>query len=155
VKTGFEAVREIREIPHLKNTVIIAVSASVLELDGQKSRLLGFDSFVSKPVEEKKLFAALQHHLKLEWIYESVESDISNLLNQEPDFSDNLIAPPPEELEVLYQLAMLGSMKKIRERAVYLEELDEQYAPLAAQLKDLSSTFQEKAIVNLIEQYLP
>ena len=49
---------------------------------------------------------------------------------------------------------MLGSMKKIRERAIYLEELDEKYGPLAANLKNLASNFQEKAIVNLIEQYL-
>ncbi len=155
VKTGFEAVREIREIPSLKNTIIIAVSASVLELDSQKSRLLGFDSFVSKPVEEKKLFAALKEHLKLEWIYEEVLAANTNLSSQEFNFSSNLITPPLEELEILYELAMLGSMKKIRERAIYLEELDEQYAPLAAQLKDLASSFQEKEIVNLIEQCLP
>ena len=154
VKTGFEAVREIREIPSLKNTIIIAVSASVLELDGQKSRLLGFDSFVSKPVEEKKLFAALQHFLELEWIYEEIEPDINNLSSQESSLNSSAIVPPPEELETLYELAMLGSMRKIRERAVYLEKLDSQYAPLAAQLKDLAGSFQEKAIVDLIEQFL-
>lgn len=32
VKTGFEAVKEIRQIPDLKDTVIIAISASVLDL---------------------------------------------------------------------------------------------------------------------------
>ena len=155
VKTGFEAVREIREITSIKNIIIIAVSASVLELDGQKSRLFGFDSFVSKPVEEKKLFVVLQEHLKLEWIYADVEqADTFALISQEKNSTSNLITPPPEELEVLYELAMLGSMKKISERAVYLEKLDEQYAPLAAQLKNLAQGFQEKAIVNLIEQYL-
>ena len=68
--------------------------------------------------------------------------------------SSILVALPRDEIEVLYELAMLGSMKKIRERAVYLQELDEQYAPLAAKLQELAGGFQEKAIVNLIEQYL-
>lgn len=153
VKTGFEAVREIRQIPSLNSTVIIAVSASVLELDGQKSQLLGFDSFISKPVEEKKLFAALQHYLQLEWIYELAESDITNLFNRSGNYIPDLISLPPEEIKILYELAMLGSMKKIRERAVYLGELDSQYIPLANQLKDLANSFQEKAIINLIEEY--
>lgn len=152
VKTGFEAVREIREIPALKNTVVIAVSASVLELDGHKSRLLGFDSFVSKPVEEKKLFSALQHLLKLEWIYDEVEPDFDLVSSQESSID---VVPPPHEIEILYELAMLGSMKKIRERAVYLEQLDPQYAPLSAQLKELARSFQEKEIVSLVKQYLP
>ncbi len=155
VKTGFEAVREIRDLPDLDNAIIIAVSASVLELDGQKSRLLGFDSFVSKPVEEKKLFAALQHHLKLEWIYEEISATDVNLVDGKINPLPNLALPPAEELEILYELAMLGSMKKIRERAVYLEKLDEQFAPLAAQLKNLANTFQEKAIIDLVEQHLP
>ena len=155
VKTGFEAVREIREIPTLENTVVVAVSASILELDSQKSRLLGFNSFVSKPVEEKKLFSALKHLLQLEWIYERVESDPHNCFSTKSNSSLDLIVPPANEIKILYELAMLGSMKKIRERAVYLEQLDSQYAPLAAELKDLARSFQEKEIVNLVKQYLP
>ncbi|MGK7915654.1 MAG: hypothetical protein AB4038_08915, partial [Prochloraceae cyanobacterium] len=62
--------------------------------------------------------------------------------------------PPPEEIAILYKLAMLGSMKKIRERAIYLEQLDAKYAPLAAKLQELAQGFQEKAIVNLVKQYL-
>ncbi|MDJ0691623.1 MAG: ATP-binding protein [Xenococcaceae cyanobacterium MO_188.B32] len=77
------------------------------------------------------------------------------LATTEASTAQTLIVPPLEEMEILYELAMLGSMKKIRERAIYLEELDEQYAPLAAQLKNLAQGFQEKAIVHLLEQYLP
>ncbi|MEL7010878.1 MAG: hybrid sensor histidine kinase/response regulator, partial [Cyanobacteria bacterium J06588_4] len=96
---------------------------------------------------------ALQHYLQLEWIYELAESDITNLFNRSGNYIPDLISLPPEEIEILYELAMLGSMKKIRERAVYLGELDSQYIPLANQLKDLANSFQEKAIINLIEEY--
>ena len=75
-------------------------------------------------------------------------------ITKEASDFQTLISPPPEEVAILYELAMLGSMKKIRARASYLEELDEQYAPLAAKLRDLAGGFQEKAIVNLIEQFL-
>ena len=155
VKTGFEAVKEIRQIPAIENVIIIAISASVLEMNRQQSQIAGCEAFLSKPVEETKLLALLQEYLQLDWIYEELEeSEASELVTTETAAAQTLTAPPPEELEILYELAMLGSMKKIRERAIYLEELDEKYAPLAAKLQELAQGFQEKAIVNLIEQYL-
>ena len=156
VKTGFEAVQEIRHLPELKEVIIIAISASVLDLERQKSHLIGCNSFLPKPVEEQKLLALLQEYLQLEWIYEELaESNSAPLVTTKASDAQTLVvAPPPEEMEKLYELAMLGSMKKIREQAIYLRELDEQYAPLAAQLQDLAQTFQEKAIINLVEQYL-
>lgn len=156
VKTGFEAVKEIRNLPEVKDIVIIAISASVLDMDREKSRILGCDSFLPKPVDQIKLLAVLQEYLQLDWIYEEIEESSSdNLTTTEANSTKILIAPPSEEMEILYELAMLGSMKKIRERAIYLEKLDKQYEPLADKLKELAQGFQEKAIVNLIEQYLP
>ncbi|MDJ0570651.1 MAG: ATP-binding protein [Pleurocapsa sp. MO_192.B19] len=155
VKTGFEAVKEIRQIPEIQNVIIIAISASVLDLEREKSRLMGCDSFLPKPVDEPKLLELLQEHLQLDWIYEErEESDSNHLVITESSAAQTLVVPPSEEMEILYELAMLGSMKKIRERAIYLEELDEQYAPLAAKLKNLAQSFQEQAIVNLIEELL-
>ena len=155
VKTGFEAIKEIRNLPELKEVIIIAISASVLDMEREKSRRLGYDSFLPKPVEAEKLLALLQEHLQLEWIYEEGEEfRSSELVATKAAATQILIVPPLEEMEILYELAMLGSMKKIRERAIYLQELDEQYAPLAAKLQDLAQGFQEKAIVNLIEQFL-
>ena len=156
VKTGFEAVKEIRNLSsEVKDVIIIAISASVLDMDRQKSRTIGCDSFLPKPVHETKLFAVLQEFLQVDWIYEAIdESDLDNSVVAKTPADSSLVVPPPEEIEILYELAMLGSMKKIRERAIYLEELDEQYAPLSAKLKDLSQSFQEKAIISLIEQHL-
>lgn len=155
VKNGFEAVKEIRNLPEVKDTVIIAISASVMDLDRKKSRAIGCDSFLPKPVDEVELLTALQEHLQLDLIYEEIDAAHTNhLLKTEVCALQTLIAPPIEEMEILYELAMLGSMKKIHERAIYLGKLDEQYAPLANKLRDLAQSFQEKAIVNLIKQYL-
>ena len=70
-----------------------------------------------------------------------------------PDPSQTAIALPPEEIEILYELAMLGSMQKIKERASYLEHLDSRYSPLAQRLRELAENFQDEEITNLIEQY--
>ena len=155
VKTGFEAVKAIRQIPQLKDVPIVAISASVLDMDRAKSKMFGCDSFLAKPVDEPKLLALLQEYLKLDWVYEKIDESSVDSATITETANPTLVAPPLEEMEILYELAMLGSMKKIRERAAHLEEIDEQYAPLAAKLKNLALGFQEKAIIGLIEQHLP
>lgn len=155
VKTGFEAVKEIRQIPALQDIKIIAISASVLDMDRAKSKSFGCDSFLPKPVDEQKLLALLREYLQLDWIYEEVVASSSqDLASTETVTKQELVAPPPEEIEILYELAMLGSMRKIRERAMYLQEMDPKYLTFTQKLQDLAQGFQEKAIVNLIEQYL-
>jgi signal transduction histidine kinase/DNA-binding NarL/FixJ family response regulator len=155
VKSGFEAVKEIRQIPAIQNVAIIAISASVLDADRKKSRIVGCETFLPKPVQEKQLLSLLQEYLQLEWVYEEM---ITTTVNQpslaKPLSPQSIIPPPTEEIEILYELAMLGSMKKIRQRADYLAELDHKYAPFAQKIKDLAQGFQEKAIVNLVEQFL-
>lgn len=152
VKTGFEAVEEIRQIPAIQNIPIIAVSASVFVNDQNKSQIAGCDAFIPKPVEERQLLALLQKHLQLTWIYEEEDMDDTEL--QDIDAEKPLVAPPTAELEALYELAMLGSMRDIRDRALQLEELDDKYIPFAHQLQSLAKGFEDEKIVALIEQYL-
>ena len=87
--------------------------------------------------------------------YEPETTSGAKLLIQEQSSTTvAIIAPPPEEIKILYELAKLGSMKKIRQRAAYLKSLDHKYAPFADKLEELTQGFQEKAIVNLIEQHI-
>lgn len=153
VKSGFEAVKEIRQIPEIQNIPIIAISASVFDMDKQKCQIAGCEAFLPKPIKEKLLLDLLQQYLHLEWIYEEERTN-SNENNLSTHTMEQLVVPPVAEIEVLYELAMLGSMRKIRDRAIYLEELDPKYLPFAHKLKELAQGFQEKAIVALVEQYL-
>jgi predicted ATPase/signal transduction histidine kinase/DNA-binding NarL/FixJ family response regulator/tRNA A-37 threonylcarbamoyl transferase component Bud32 len=152
VMTGFEAVQQIRQIPDLEQVVIIAVSASVFEMDKQKSRVAGCDAFLPKPVETEKLFALLETHLDLDWIYEQeriAENPAASQMATAP-----LIPPPQEQLEVLYELAMLGRIRDIQEQANQLEQMDDKYIPFAHKLRDLAKAFEDEQIVALIEGFL-
>jgi signal transduction histidine kinase/CheY-like chemotaxis protein len=152
VKTGFEAVLEIRQIPTVKDTPIIAVSASVFSDDQNKSQIAGCDAFIPKPVDEQRLLVLLQEQLQLEWVYEAEEVGEAESQNSEEE--QPLVAPPAAELEVLYELAMLGSMKDIRDRALQLEELDDKYISFSRKLQSLAKGFEDEKIVALVEQYL-
>jgi signal transduction histidine kinase/DNA-binding NarL/FixJ family response regulator len=152
IMTGFEAVQAIRQLPGFKDTLIIANSASVFETDQVRSRVIGCDEFLPKPIEEDRLFNLLVKRLKLEWVYETVTEETT------PDSpvanTAQLVPPPLEKLEVLYELAMMGKMLKVREQATQLEELDDKYIPFARQIEKLAKDFDEEQIVALIEPYL-
>ncbi|MBW4663661.1 MAG: response regulator [Chroococcus sp. CMT-3BRIN-NPC107] len=153
VKTGFEALQEIRQILELSDTTIIAVSASGIGMRDKCDRA-GFTDYLPKPIDEQQLFALLQQHLQLEWVYaESPKPEVGQMSMTAGNGA--LIAPPSSEMEILYNLAMLGSMRKIGDRADYLEQLDKKYIPFAHTLKELAGGFQEKAIVAFVKKYLP
>lgn len=156
VKSGFEAVKEIREYPELKNTKIIAVSASVMQPDFQRSVIVGCDAFIPKPIDEKQLLSMIAEHLQLEWIYEpSSQLTMTSEITSKTSSNTEFIVPDLEEIRVLHNLAMLGSMKKIQQQATYIEKLDPKYIPFAQKINELAKGFQEKALTSLIEKYLP
>jgi CheY-like chemotaxis protein len=155
VMTGFEAVQLIRKIPELKNTLIIATSASVFEADQKNSLVAGCDVFLPKPIEEDQLFNILVNRLNLEWTDEIVEeASVVKETSKEEAFDAPLIPPPVSELEALYKFAMMGKMRRIREQATYIEELDEKYIPFVRKLQKLVKGFEDEQIIALVEKYL-
>jgi len=154
VMTGFEAVREIRRMPGFRETPIIAVSASVIETDREKSHIAGCDAFLSKPVRTDRLFRLMEKLMGLEWIYEECEPKMTGGKSAPlPDDAD-IIPPPPDELDALYELARFGSMERIRKQSLHLEELDEKYAPFARKLRALADDFEDERILALIRQFM-
>ncbi len=153
VKTGFEAAQEIRQEPQLKGVVIIAVSASVLEGDRNRSLIVGCNAFLIKPINWPKLAMLLQEHLGLEWEYETQVEAGTHPSPFGPLPSD-LVPPPPEELAMLLDLAQRGNMRAIQEQADHLEKLGSQYAPLANMLRELAKEFKGREILALVTQYV-
>jgi len=151
--SGFEATKKIRQIQELhgKRVVIIAVSASAYDTGREQSRAAGCDDFLPKPVNRQKLAALLEQYLGIEWEYEG--QDKGGRLRVKGE-ETTLVFPPEKEMAVLYDLAMRGNMRAIRERAAHIETLDEAYIPLARKLAELARGFQERAILALIEHYV-
>lgn len=147
IKTGFEATLELRQMPEFAGVCIIAVSASVLEADAAKSRVAGCDAFLPKPVNLDKLLDLLGTHLKLRWIYAEPQEQTETVVAP-------LIAPHPEELVVLHELARSGRIFNVREQAARLAQLDEAYRPFVDRLQELARGFEVDQIVTLIEQFI-
>ncbi|MER3432857.1 MAG: serine/threonine protein kinase [Leptolyngbya sp. ERB_1_1] len=145
VMDGFEAIRRIRSSPSLDQTVIIATSASVFEMDQQKSQKAGCNGFLSKPIRETELLEQLSSHLKIDWIKET-----QSKLNVEAD----LIVPPPGEMAVLQDLAMMGDLKAIVQRVDQLETQNREYILFTTHLRKLAKTFRRKQLLEFIKPFL-
>jgi CheY-like chemotaxis protein len=147
VKTGIEAVQEIRQQPEFKETAIIAISASVLEADQEKSLVAGCDAFLPKPIKTERLLDLLAAHMELTWIIAEPEDEVEALAGP-------LVPPPAEELKVLHELAKSGRILEIEDYAVHLAEMDEAYIPFAEQVRKLAADIDFDQIVALTEHFI-
>ena len=154
VMDGFEATRRLRMVPDFKDVVVIAVSASVFDLDRKQSQEVGCDDFLPKPIQKAELLETLRVYLGLEWVYEQQESrqqvEAQGLFLRTQDL---LVAPPAEELAILIDLAMRGDLRGITQRAAKLEELDQRWVPFANHLRQLAKDFKGKQILEFLKKY--
>ncbi len=155
VMSGLEATRRLRKLPELRDITVIAVSASVFDFDRRKSIEEGCNDFLPKPIRADDLLEKLRVHLGLEWICDSETAERS----LEPDTqrksaTGEMVAPPPEELEALFDLAMMGDLRGIAERTAQLEQVDEQWLPFASHLRQLAKEFEERKILDFVKHYM-
>jgi CheY-like chemotaxis protein len=147
IKTGFEAAQEIRGRPELKDVFIVAASASVLEADREKSLVAGCDAFLPKPIRTERLLDLLATHLGLSWIYAAPAVEAEAMAGP-------LVPPPAEELAELHELARLGLVWDIQQRALRLAEMDAAYVPFSDRLQELTKSFEIDQIEALVAQFI-
>ncbi|NEQ20885.1 MAG: response regulator [Microcoleus sp. SIO2G3] len=183
---GFEVARRLRQLPTLRDLIIIATSASTFDDDQEKSLAAGCDGFIPKPVQAQKLLEQLTRHLELKSLDEASSQPIpeslvdlkglapsraklvpqnslaQDFLAQSPTActpqnlngeGNVLVAPPTDEINTLYELALMGDIRGILEQAKTIEQLDQQFMPFAKQLRQLAKGFQEKQILEFVRRY--
>ena len=154
VMMGGEAARNIRQLPQFKNIPIIAVSASVLDLDQSSSQLAGCDDFLTKPVDADSLFVLLQKHLKLQWRYDHADvPDLADQVNYMGAAQVDIYPPPQNELETLIELVRFGNMDRLREQATHLKTLSPQYEAFAQIVDQLAADYEDEKILDFVTQF--
>jgi signal transduction histidine kinase/DNA-binding NarL/FixJ family response regulator len=148
IMDGFEATHKIRQLPELKNTIIIAASASVSNSSQDEYLNIG-DDFINKPIQTDEVLAKLEKYLKLEWVYEEEEA-----FEVAESSSQPMVGPPVETAKVLYELAMIGDIDGITEQADKLKQKDKKFVPFADELQQLADEFEVELLRELIKPYL-
>jgi signal transduction histidine kinase/CheY-like chemotaxis protein len=147
---GNETTRQIRRLPGWGEVPIIAVTASVSQEDERKSREAGANAFLGKPVDLDGLLDTIGKLLSLNWISEQRPHEAHA---PGADEETGLAVPPAEEIEILWQLVRIGNMRKIVERAGYLQTLDPAYAPFASRLHALAQGYHSKNLAAFVARY--
>jgi PAS domain S-box-containing protein len=160
IMDGWEATRRLRQLPELKDTVILALSASVYEATKQESILAGCDDFLTKPIQTSELLELLRMHLALEWIYEDglfgkkrkaqapkTSSDLASALS-------TIVSPGSESILALLRLAAMGDIEAILEEIAKLEHSDPKLVPFVHHVRQLAKGFQLKQIRDFLKQHL-
>jgi signal transduction histidine kinase/DNA-binding NarL/FixJ family response regulator len=156
---GLEAATVIRENREFTETKIIGTSATVTDSDYKETFVAACDAFVSKPMRIDLLLEKIRELLGIEW--ETAPAEIDGVdgadgLKGGRSFANSdepLVVPAAEDIEVLYELAMMGDMQKIENWANKLEAGDQKYRCFAWKLCELAGGFKTKAILALVEQY--
>ncbi|MBD3307044.1 PAS domain-containing protein [candidate division KSB3 bacterium] len=138
---GFDTTRRLRQIPHLRQSPIIGISASTFPETRQQSVAAGCQGFIPKPVEVGELLACLQEHLGLEWLSEETVGTSELDLTVE---SGAWVLPPLEDLHALYELAKIGDIFGLRRALSQLTSQNAAFAPFvetfAPLLKEIDLT---------------
>lgn len=141
---GYQTTRAIKEISELSSVVIIAMS--VTTVDSEQYRGYGFNDCISKPADIEKIAEMMEKYLHLEWTFKT-KTELKH------EIAEELLPPPPKELDILYELVLRGDMLGLSERAKHIEKLNNNFIPFARKLRTLAQGFQEHAIKNLVDEY--
>lgn len=147
VMGGREATRRLHQLPACNEVPIIVVSANASNAERQDILAGGASAYLPKPVDLDRLLAEIGSQLQLAWRFDAVESALAA-----GDMTP-LVAPPPNEIDALYQLAKCGNMQSIRMHAEHLATLDNAYRPFTERLRQLAERFESRAILEFIGRF--
>lgn len=157
---GYEAIRQIRQLPECQDIVAIALTASAFKEERQEILGAGCNDFVRKPFREGELLAKIQEYLGVEYIYEvphrkpltsanvSPGGESSSLMMTPVDLQAWMAQRTPEWVERLRQAALQGSDDSLFE---LLDELPQGDTRALQTLADWTRDFRFDRILNLIQ----
>ncbi|GAK52732.1 sensor protein [Candidatus Moduliflexus flocculans] len=155
VMDGFEATRQIRQTPALAATKIIAVSASTVIPSHKITSEYGCDDYLLKPVHMQDVLEKIALHLGIIWIYEGAQNTgFSTLPNDREADAQKLIAPPPDEINLLHASVLDGDVQQVHARLEIMVRHDQRYRPFAEQVLERLKTFDEDRLCEFLQQYL-
>ncbi|MEG4351274.1 PAS domain S-box protein [Microcoleus sp. LAD1_D3] len=148
---GYTAIKYIREGPQSQETVIIALTASVLEEEREKVLRAGCNDFISKPFQQRDIFDKLAKYWGVQYIYEVLGQTPQKLLVETLSVED-ISMMPPQWLEQMYHAAYYLDTEVMNELIV---QIPESQAGLSKALTDYINNFNSDRIMELIRPLLP
>jgi signal transduction histidine kinase/CheY-like chemotaxis protein len=146
---GVEVTSRLRGAAATKDLPVVVVSASATAEDEERAMAVGANAFLTKPIDEHELLREMGNWLKLEWIRTMAPGSAPPMARQ-----GEMVAPPPQALAELRQLAQAGKLSEMRRVAAQMRGPGDAYRPFIEQLDRLAADFQSKAVLALVEAHI-
>jgi signal transduction histidine kinase/CheY-like chemotaxis protein len=154
VMDGYEATKYIKDTPQGNATVVIALTASVLDQEKAVILEVGCDDFVRKPFKEKTIFAALNQYLGVQYIYEdSADHQTSELSDSKINL--DLSVMPDEWRSKICEVALEGDSNLVNQ---LIKEIPNQESDIVKLLEKFAGQFQFEELAEFIignSRYVP
>ncbi|MEO1401304.1 MAG: ATP-binding protein [Cyanobacteria bacterium J06635_1] len=156
VMDGYEATRQIRAAhppptTHHPSPIIIALTASAFEEERTAVLASGCNDFVRKPFQEQTIFAAMAHHLGVQYTYAGELSDASAKREETGLRAEDLAKMPQPWICRLHRAAVQVDAEHIKQ---LIQQMPPQHAVISTQLLTLTENFEFDTIITLTEEIL-
>lgn len=147
---GYEAMKRIRACRTGCQTRIIAISASVMDLNATRALQAGADEFLRKPFRQEQLLNTIKHLIGVDYTYyeepaggQKVENGINSGI-----LSGDL---PPDAVLTLRSAVEIGDMESLR---ATLEKLDLKGGPILDKIRNLADDYDYTGLITLFDALL-
>ena len=145
---GYEATRQIKSQSYGKDTIVIAISASAFKDKEEEALDAGCDDFIAKPFKESEIFALMQKHLGLEFIYEDVSLEKYSNANK----NQHLDAQRLGELSAVWKKEMKQAIEHLDldNMMTLIDQIQNQNRELAGAIQERIDMFEYEEILSAL-----
>ncbi len=151
VMGGLEATRRIKAMEGGKETVVVSLTASVMEEQRNEVLAASCDDFLRKPFREAEIFKTMAKHLGVRYLYaeEPIEPAAPEAKIQPGRIAESLVTLSPETLSELKKAVEEINLKATQS---IIERISERDSALAAALSDLLKNFRFDILQELTKE---
>ncbi|MCV6638720.1 ATP-binding protein [Candidatus Albibeggiatoa sp. nov. NOAA] len=154
VLDGFQASQRLRSEPNSQHIPIIAVSASVFGEHIEASYEAGCIDFLPKPFKTELLFACLEKHLTLTWLYDKTTTTSETKEEIAVRYDSTLHTHlTKQQASHLLSLAEIGDFMEILHCIDMLQEQDSSLLPILNEIRIFAKSFDDDDIVKMLQPY--
>jgi PAS domain S-box-containing protein len=148
VMDGYEATRTIKASPDIKNTAIIAVTASAFEEDRQRVFAAGADGYLSKPFKDAEFFEIIGRVTGAEYLYEEAGGGekVSEIAGDAAVMRKSISALPPDLVSQLRAAIESADLDRFNDLA---GQLITDHPRLALRIQEMAARYEYEALLGL------
>jgi len=150
VMDGYEATRKIKESPDIKikDTAIVAVTASAFEEDKQRILAAGADGYLSKPFKDAELFETIGRLTGAKYLYKETrqEEKSSETADDKALMRKTVGALPPELVNQMRAAVESADLDLLNELAA---KLVTDSPDIAKQIQEMAARYEYEKLINL------